>query len=222
MKIGKQVAVFNTDISLWLLRLKISFQFSLSVVSNSLRNHGLQHARLPFPSLTPGAYSNSCPLHWWYHPTISSSVVPFSFFNLCKDFPGGSDGKESACNVGHLGSIPGLGRSPGGGHGNPLQYSCLENPHGQRSLVSYSLWGCKELDMTEQLSIHTQHTQTAMINISVSLFFGFSIFFANHSHIKFFQWTLLIHYLLEQVHCGIPVLSKSTGFLMTHTLLMNL
>ena len=43
-------------------------------------------------------------------------------------FPGGSDGKESACNVGDLGSISGLGRSPGGGHGNQLQYSCLENP----------------------------------------------------------------------------------------------
>ena len=43
------------------------------------------------------------------------------------DFPGGSDGKESTCYMGDLGSIPGLGRSPGGGHGNPLQYSCLEN-----------------------------------------------------------------------------------------------
>ena len=42
-------------------------------------------------------------------------------------FPGGSNGKESACSVGDLGSIPGLGRSPGGGNGNPLQYSCLEN-----------------------------------------------------------------------------------------------
>ena len=52
-----------------------------------------------------------------------------------KGFPGRSAGKESACNVGDLGSIPGLGRYPGGGHGNPLQYSCLENPHGQRSLV---------------------------------------------------------------------------------------
>ena len=45
-------------------------------------------------------------------------------------FPGGSDGRESSCNVGDLGLIPGLERSPGGGHGNPLQYSCLENPHG--------------------------------------------------------------------------------------------
>ena len=72
-------------------------------------------------------------------------------------FPGGSDGKESACSVGDLGSIPGLGRFPGGGHGNPLQYSCLENPHGQRSLVGYSPWGCKESDMTEWLS--TQHME---------------------------------------------------------------
>ena len=43
-------------------------------------------------------------------------------------FPAGSDGKASACNAGDPGSIPGLGRSPGGGHGNPLQHSCLENP----------------------------------------------------------------------------------------------
>ena len=43
--------------------------------------------------------------------------------------------------------IPGLGRSPGGGHDNPLQYSCLENPHGQRNLAGYSSWGLKELDL---------------------------------------------------------------------------
>ena len=64
-------------------------------------------------------------------------------------FPGGSDDKDSACSEGDLGSIPGLGRSPGRGHGNPLQCSCLENPHGQRNLVGYSPRGCKELDMTE-------------------------------------------------------------------------
>ena len=67
-------------------------------------------------------------------------------------FPGGSDGKESVCNAGDLGLIPELGRSPGGGHGNPLQYSCLENPHGQRILVGCSPWGHKESDMTERLS----------------------------------------------------------------------
>ena len=54
-------------------------------------------------------------------------------------FPGGSDCKESTCNAGDLGSIPGLGRSPGGGHGNPLQYSCLENPHGQKNLAEQSM-----------------------------------------------------------------------------------
>ena len=66
---------------------------------------------------------------------------------------GGSDGKESTQNAGDLGLIPGLGRCPGGGHGNPLQYSCLENPHGQRSLV-----GCShrvtESDMTEVTILH--------------------------------------------------------------------
>ena len=67
-------------------------------------------------------------------------------------FPGGSDGKECTCNEEYLGSIPGLVRSPAGGHGNPLQYSCLENLHGQRSLVGYSPWGRKELDMTEPTS----------------------------------------------------------------------
>ena len=51
---------------------------------------------------------------------------------------GGTVSKEFACNVGDLGLIPGLGRSPGGGHGNPFQYSCLENPHGQRSLMGCS------------------------------------------------------------------------------------
>ena len=72
-------------------------------------------------------------------------------------FPGGSDGKESACNVGDLGSIPGSRRSPGEGNGNPLQYSCLENPvdrgfwiedRGSRSLAGYSQWDCKESDVT--------------------------------------------------------------------------
>ena len=55
-------------------------------------------------------------------------------------FPGGSDGQESVGNVGDPGSVPGLGRSPGGGHGNPLQYSGLENPQGQRSLAGYRPW----------------------------------------------------------------------------------
>ena len=74
--------------------------------------------------------------------------------SICLDFPGGSDVKESACNAGDLGSIPGSGSSPEGGYGNPLQDSCLENPHGQKSLAGYSPWGPKELDTTEA----TKHT----------------------------------------------------------------
>ena len=70
--------------------------------------------------------------------------------NLYKGFPGGSDGKESACSAGDTGSIPGSGRSPGEGNGNPFQYSCLLKSHGQRSLVDYSSWGCKESDMTKR------------------------------------------------------------------------
>ena len=58
--------------------LSILFLFSLSVVSNCLRPHGLQHARLPCLSLSPRVCSNSCPLNWWCHSTISSSVIPFS------------------------------------------------------------------------------------------------------------------------------------------------
>ena len=74
-------------------------------------------------------------------------------------FPGGSVVKNLPANaeaVGDEGSIPGLGRSPGGGHGNPLQYSCLENPHGQRSLAGYSPRGRKELETAEA----TEHAHT--------------------------------------------------------------
>ena len=60
------------------IKLPISAQFSHSVVSDSLQPHGLQHTRPPCPSPTPRACSNSCTLSWWCHPTISSSVIPFS------------------------------------------------------------------------------------------------------------------------------------------------
>ena len=91
-------------------------------------------------------------------------------------------GKESAYNLRHLGSIPGLGRSPGGGHGNPLQYSCLENPRGQRSLASYSPWGHKESDTTERLSTHTPY-QWSVINLK---------FFSNWTSEKYYIGTVLI------------------------------
>ena len=59
---------------------------------------------------------------------ILSCIKHICLLSLSLSFPGGSDGKESACNAGDPGSIPGLGRFPGGGNGSPLQYSCLENP----------------------------------------------------------------------------------------------
>ena len=69
----------------------VFIQFSCSVMSDSLRPHGMQHTRLPCPSPTPGACSNSCPLSQWCHPTISSSVFPFSSclqsFLLSGSFP---------------------------------------------------------------------------------------------------------------------------------------
>ena len=62
-----------------------SVQFSCSVTFNSLQPHGLQYTRLPCPSPIPGAYSDSCPLSWWCHPTSSSSVIPFS--SCLQSFP---------------------------------------------------------------------------------------------------------------------------------------
>ena len=76
--------------------------------------------------------------------------VTFTFLG----FPDGSDSKVSACNVGDPDLIPGSGRSPGEGNGNPLQYCCLENPMEGRSLVGYSPWVRKESDMTERLHFH--------------------------------------------------------------------
>ena len=67
-----------------------------------------------------------------------------------KDFPGGSDGKASVYNVGDLGSIPGLGRFPGEGNGNPLQHSCLENPMDRGAWWAAIRGGRTESDMTER------------------------------------------------------------------------
>ena len=69
----------------WVTHLEKKLLFSHSVMSDSLQPHRLQHARLPCPSPSPGACSNSCPLSQWYHPTISSSVIPFS--SCLQSFP---------------------------------------------------------------------------------------------------------------------------------------
>ena len=80
---------YNTPISISFMGIYIYFspsvQFSHSVIPNSLQPHGLPHARFPSPSPTPRACSNSCPSSRWYHPTISSSAVPFS--SCLQSFP---------------------------------------------------------------------------------------------------------------------------------------
>ena len=80
----------------------------------------------------------------WTLKFCDSSLIPFIGLHPTSSFPGGSDGKASACNVGDPGSIPGSGRSPGEGNGNPLQHSCLENPmDGRVCLIGYSPWVTK-------------------------------------------------------------------------------
>ena len=90
-------------------------------------------------------WSSLSPPWWWDMESTWEALSP-GINRPYLGFPGASDGKESACNVGDQGLIPGLGRSPGEGKGYPLQHSCLENPHGQRSLAGYSPSGHKELD----------------------------------------------------------------------------
>ena len=76
---------------------------------------------------------------------------------IWESFPGGSDGKESACNAGDLGLIPGLGKIPGEGNGNPLQYSCLENSMDKGAWWATVHGCCKESHVTEQLTLFTVH-----------------------------------------------------------------
>ena len=120
------------------------------------------------------------------------SWLQYIYTHISMGYPDGSDDTESACHVEHEGLIPGLGRSPGGGHGSPLQYSCLENPHGQRSMRGYSPWGCTESDMTEQLS-------TAHIFGSVQ----------SLSHVRLFA-------TLNRSTPGLPVHHQLLEFTQTH------
>ena len=75
-------------------------------------------------------------------------IYIYNIYGIYMGFPGDSDGKEFACNVGDLGLIPGLGRSPRGGHGNQFQYSCLENPHGLKLLAGLSSQGKEEATLS--------------------------------------------------------------------------
>ena len=121
-------------------------------------------------------------------------------------FPGASVGKKICLQCGRPGSIPGLGKSPGGGHGNPIQYSCLEIPHGEISLVCYSPWGLKESDITERprtteqgvstlcdmgkqvkcLLFHLHSSQYSIFIINIYIYSSFKI---SHGH----NFQLLLH-----------------------------
>jgi len=86
---------------------------------------------------------------------ILLKFIKNKFLSIVRGCLSGSDSKESACNEENLDLIPGSGRSPGEGNGNPLQYSCLGIPWTEEPGVCNSPWGCKESDTTERL-IHTQ------------------------------------------------------------------
>ena len=132
----------NVSLEVFTWHCAINFLFVLCMVG-SLKTAVLMLSEHPLP--------NQCLLHLHLiHGADVSVYLPQYFLGTVLHnsygiylllFPGGSDSKESNCNAGDLGLIPGLGRFPGGGHGNLLQCSCLENPHGERSLVDYSPWG---------------------------------------------------------------------------------
>ena len=104
-------------------------------------------------------------------------------------FPGGSDSKESACNAGDLGSIPGLGKSPGEGHGNPLQYSCLENS------TDRGAWRATVHATAKSL------TQLSVISWNLMLWFNLSLFL----------WPCA-HYYYEYLHTSTPSWVLSVTF----------
>ena len=108
-----------------------------------------------------------------FSPAFPPSTIPFcSFFILVSpstwDFPGGSVIKNSPANAGDVGLIPGSGRSPGGGHGNPLQYSCLENPMDRGAWWAIVQWVAKELDTTWWLSLPAPSTYSTLPQLQIA------------------------------------------------------
>ena len=138
----------------------------------------------------------NCPL-----PVISTTNIVLLFFqaSLVAQMV-----KESACNAGHLSSIPRLGRSPGRGDDSPLQYSCLENPHGQRSLAGYIPWGCR---VRHDWATHT-HTHT----LFQSFAFVSWLMYAS----SFLDWHSL-EWLVELAHTLYPCV-KHTSTSTAHSL----
>ena len=99
-------------------------------------------------------------------------------------FPDGLDGKEFAYNVGDLDLIPGLGRSPGGGHGNPLWYSCLENPQGQRSLAGCMSMGSQRVKNLSTFSSNYMFKSVQNLNLNYFLSYFFKKLFSMYSKLS--------------------------------------
>ena len=117
--------------------------------------------------------------NWPYNILYIYIFIYYIFFwgitdniTLYSGFPGGSEGKASAYNVGSLGLIPGSGRSPGEGNGNPLWSSCLEKSHGWRNLVGYSPWGHSQT----QLSNFTFTFHNILVSAWTTLCFNICIY----------------------------------------------
>ena len=148
-------------------------QFSHSVVSDSLQPHGLQYARLLCPSPTPGAYSNSCPSSQWCHPTISSSVIPFSSF---------------------LQSFPASGSFP---------MSQFFTPGGQSigvsaSVLPINIQGSLPLELTGLISLQSKELSRVFSSTTVwkNQFFSAQLSLWSASHIR----TWLLEKPLKNIH----------------------
>ena len=144
-----------------------SVQLSHLVVSDSLQPHGLQHARLPCPSPTPGVYSNSCPLSWWCHPTISSSDVPFS--SCLQSFPAS-------------GSFPMSQFFTSGSQSTGVSASASVLPMNIQDWFSLGWTGCISL-LSKGLSIVFSNA-----TVQKYQFFGTQLFLWSNSHIQ--TWLL--------------------------------
>ena len=144
--------VLEQILAIW--QQKESFCFFWSLIYFMCNTHGgLVRFYLPFKLASWDCHTGPHgdlhgPEHFLLHGSLPILKYVFIYVNkyllsIIWGFPGGSDGKESACNAGDPASIPGLGRSPGEGQDSPLQYSCLEKSLGPRSLAGCSLWVTK-------------------------------------------------------------------------------
>ena len=156
------------------MKLWFTFTFYFHALEKEMATHSSVFAwRIPGmgePSGLPSMGSHRVGHDW---SNLAAAVAAVSILG----FPDSSVGKESACKVGDPSLIPGSGRSPRGGHSNSLQYSCLENPHGQKSLVGYIPWSCKKLDMTEVTKHSTAQFQFCCINSAVFYFTNSPLFY---------------------------------------------